>query len=621
MNAVIGLAGLLGETNLTSEQRDYVDTIRYSGETLLTIVNDILDFSKIESGKLEVEMMLFDLRECIEHTFDLLSEKAAEKDLDLYYTVGEGTPAEIISDPIRVRQILVNLVSNALKFTQKGEVEVSLEAEQLQDGRYEVHFCVRDTGIGIAPERMDRLFQAFSQIDSSISRNYGGTGLGLAISKKLTELLGGRIWVESKQNVGSQFHFSFSCEAVDKPLPLYLQVNEEFKGRRVLLIAEYESSRKILTQSLTRWGMEVLSMNSLPEAVDRTSFGEKFDLAILDIASTVEWPLLTLLKQAGTEQDMPIFFYCSTYLKSDKDPLITAYLAKPIKPLQLFDRLHYVFDAPHSGSTVEEVLDKDASTTLLNIRILVAEDNVVNQKVVLQILRSLGYRADVAANGREVLEMLRKVRYDVVLMDIQMPEMDGFEATQRIRQGEHGNYQPYIIAVTANAMKGDCERCLEAGMEDYVSKPVKKDALHQALKRMVKSRMDFVDNDPITEVHNVTEGTIDLSSLISLRELQEPNEPDVVLEVINSYLEHSQVTMEALTLAIEQRKSSDLEFYAHSLKSSSSIFEAKLLMPLCAELEKKGQQGLWDGVPEVFEQVQSQYAAVVQALKDFKKTQ
>lgn len=615
MNAVIGFAGLLSETKLTPEQRIYVDTIRSSSDTLLTLINDILDFSKIESEKLELEMVSFDLRECLEHIFDLVSEKAAQKDLDIYYTVTEDTPPEVVSDSTRIRQILFHLVSNAIKFTEKGEVEISLEAKRLRRNQYELHFCVRDTGIGIPADEVDKLFQPFSQLDISMSRNYGGTGLGLAISRRLAEFLGGRIWVESELGVGSKFHFSFPCKASDKSLAAYLQSSRALKGKRALLVTEYESSRKILTQYLECWGMEVLSVQTLPEVVNRISFGEKFDLAILDLKSTLEWPLLTLIKESARDENLPIFFYSYTYLKSSKTPYIDCYMTKPIKPLQLFSRLHELLGA--SSLAVEEEMAEEDPTTILNIRVLVAEDNVVNQKVTVQILRSMGYRADVAANGREVLEMLRKVRYDVVLMDVQMPEMDGLEAARRIRRGEHGSYQPYIIAVTANALKGDRERCLEAGMEDYVSKPVRKHELYKAFRKVLKNIAVF----SYANEHMVSDnsaGEVNLDSIIALREMQGSNEQDIVLDLIDTYLENSPNTMESLRLAIEKLNSSEMQFYAHSLKSSSSTFEATRLMQFCAELEKRGRQGLWDGVTEIFKQVQERYAAVVHELKDFK---
>ncbi len=613
MNAVIGFAGLLSETKLTPEQRIYVDTIRSSGDTLLTLINDILDFSKIESENLELEMVSFDLRECLEHIFELVSERAAQKNLDIYYTVREGTPPEVISDSTRIRQILFHLVSNAIKFTEKGEVEISLEAKRLRRDQYELHFCVRDTGIGIPADELDKLFQPFSQLDISMSRNYGGTGLGLAISRRLTELLGGRIWVESELGVGSRFHFSFPCKADDKPLPAYLKISRALKGNRVLLITEYESSRKILTKFLECWGMEVLFVQTLSEAVNRISFGEKFDLAILDLTSTLEWPLLTLIKESARGENLPIFFYCYTCLKSSKTPYIDCYMTKPIKPLQLFNRLHEILGV----SSLEEEIAEEDPTTILNIRVLVAEDNIVNQKVTVQILRSMGYRADVAANGREVLEMLRKVRYDVVLMDVQMPEMDGLEAARRIRQGEHGSYQPYIIAVTANALKGDRKRCLEVGMEDYVSKPVRKHELLRAFRKVLKNMAVFnYANDYMVSGNSGSE--VNLDSLISLREIQSPNEQDIVLELIDIYLETSVSTMESLRLAVEQLNSSDIQFYAHSLKSSSSTFEATRLMQLCVELEKRCRHGLWDDVTEIFKQVQERYAAVVHELKDFK---
>ncbi|HYC21401.1 MAG TPA: response regulator [Candidatus Bathyarchaeia archaeon] len=498
MNAVIGMTGLILDTPLSGEQRDFVETIRQSGDALLSIINDILDYSKIESGQIELERQTFDLRSCIEECLDLLAHKAAEKRLDFAYVCDQQVPAAILGDLARLRQILVNLLGNAIKFTDAGEVVLSVTSIQRPDGEVELQFSVRDTGVGIPADRRDRLFRSFSQVDASTTRKYGGSGLGLAISKRFAELMGGRMWVESTPGVGSTFHFTivapevadFCREEVTTPDPAILS------GKRVLIVDDNATNRYLLARQTSSWGMEPRTAASAGEALSFLLAGERFDLGILDllmpdmdgielaraIRATHDAAVLPLVLLSSVGQ--PLAMLRSARDSIDRRVLFSVVLTKPTRPARL---LLAVTEAC-TGKVSPEVSRESPRVgqrlaERLPLRILVAEDNRVNQKVALKILERMGYRADVAANGREVLEALERQSYDVILMDVQMPEMDGLEASRQICARWSRAERPQIIALTANAMQEDREVCVAAGMDDFLIKPLVTDALVKALER------------------------------------------------------------------------------------------------------------------------------------------
>jgi PAS domain S-box-containing protein len=492
MNGVIGMTSLLLDSRLDQEQREYAETIRHSGEGLLTIINDILDFSKIESGRLEIEREAFGLRECIEGTLDLLAPQFAAKHLDLLYEIADGVPGQVRGDATRLRQIVVNLLGNAVKFTAKGEVVLSVRAQQAADGRTELVFAVRDTGIGIPSEAMGRLFQSFSQVDASTTRRFGGTGLGLVISKRLVEIMGGRMWVESEVGKGSTFFFTLAVESLpSKPRPYLGTGVGNLAGKRLLVVDDNATSRRILTTLATGWGMSTRAASSGEEALGWIRENEAFDVAVLDMQMpAMDGGMLAIeIRRHRSVGQLPMVMLSSLgHRGSIADPtLFAVYLTKPTKSSQLFETLVEVLEAREfEEARIFQPADLPAAPAKHSERVLIAEDNAVNQKVALYILAKLGYRADVAADGKEVLEALGRQSYDIILMDVHMPEMDGLEATRRIRQANAAD-RPWIIALTANAMYGDRELCLAAGMDDYISKPIKPEEMASALGR-VKSR-------------------------------------------------------------------------------------------------------------------------------------
>ena len=501
MNAIIGMSGLLMDTPLNRDQREYAEIIRNSGDALLTIINDILDFSKIEAGKMELESQPFELQACVEGALDLVATRAAEKGLDLAYMMDDDLPAAIFGDVTRLRQILSNLLTNAVKFTEKGEVVLTVESGEGREARGAstlprplrptLHFAVRDTGIGIPPDRVSRLFQSFSQVDASTARKYGGTGLGLAISTRLCEMMGGTMWVESEVGQGSTFHFTIVVQTAPDfaTRPRIHGEQPQLSGRRVLIVDDNDTNRLILIRQTRAWGMLARDTASPREALEWIRRGDPFDVAILDL-SMPEMDGLTLAAEIRRQRDARelALIICSSLGRREattEDLGITAFLMKPLKQSQLFDTLAGILGgpaAPAQPQASKPQLDPEMAKKL-PLRILLAEDNAVNQKLALRLLGQMGYRADLAGNGLEVIQAVERQPYDVVLMDVQMPEMDGLEATRQICSRWAKDRRPRIIAMTANAMQGDREMCLAAGMDDYISKPIHMNELVEALSR------------------------------------------------------------------------------------------------------------------------------------------
>nr|WP_229311546.1 hybrid sensor histidine kinase/response regulator [Larkinella rosea] len=494
MNGVLGMTYLLQETELSEEQHEYVDTIHQCGTNLLGVINDILDFSKIESGSLELELQDVDLRHCIEDVLDLFASKAAEMELDLVYEIEHQVPTQIIGDSLRLRQILINLVGNAIKFTERGEVFVSIGLHQrLSDQDLELVFRVRDTGIGIPTDKLQRLFKAFSQVDSSMTRRYGGTGLGLAISERLVHLMGGTITVDSEVGIGTTFTFTIQCQISQQVQRQYVFFNTgENDGKRILLVDDNPTNLTILKAHLEHWRLVVVAAGSGKQALALMTQESPFQLVITDM----QMPEMNGVQFAkairGRNLSVPIILLSSIGEETRKSSpdLFSAVLTKPVKQQQLFDLVQKQLKQSGELQAVSTKPTHHALSESFSIeyplQILVAEDYPANQKLALNILSKLGYQAHLAQNGSEVLDLFQRRFYDVILMDVQMPEMNGLEATIRIRQ--QSGAQPTIIAMTANAMADDREACLQAGMDDYIAKPIVIEELKSALQQAALQR-------------------------------------------------------------------------------------------------------------------------------------
>lgn len=489
LNGVIGMTSVLATTSLDQEQTTLVDTIRRSSDSLLVILNDILDLSKAESGKLGLELQPINLRDVVEESIELIAHKATQKGLELTYYIEDKTPVYLIGDELRLRQILVNLTSNAVKFTDVGAIHVHVESTQLDTQRYRLHFAISDTGIGIDKAQLEQLFQPFHQADSTNTRKYGGTGLGLAISKRLCELMGGEIWVESERGKGSTFHFAIIAEINSDQAEEKWDIATAGKQRTVLLAIEQSKTSDILIHYLEKWNIPILKPNSLNEFYTLAQKTEGYHVIITDITpwglSIVE--IVTELQKLGIKPSIILLAaICEEIREKANQAGIQTILYKPIKPKLLLEAIKENLPSPSIAPVVVAEAHKTTNNPslahLIPLRILLAEDNAVNQKVATRMLNRLGYEADVVDNGIKAVESVQRELYDIVFMDVQMPEMDGLEATRRIRQDESIT-QPYIIAMTAAAMQLDKEKCLEAGMNDFISKPARLEDLTNAIQR------------------------------------------------------------------------------------------------------------------------------------------
>ncbi len=496
MNGVIGMTTLLLDTPLNAEQRDFVEIIHSSGDSLLTIINDVLDFSKIESGKIDLETHPYNLRQCVEEALELLAPKAAEKKLELVAFINPAIPPVVVGDVTRLRQVIVNLVSNAVKFTAKGEVVVSVLAKAgVKPSELRLHFTVADTGIGIPREKQDRLFQYFSQVDSSTTREFGGTGLGLAISKRLTELMGGTMSMESEEGKGSTFHFSIMVRPGVDEAPVWQRGSSALRGKRLLLLEDSAAQRRLLAQFAQIWGFEIVEAESVA-AVETAlqSSARRFDLLLFDyeLLGTDAETIVACLRGLPGATGAKLLLLSAHRLRASggRVPVVHGFVGKPIRPAVLLESLvRAVTGVSQQEKRLATVSPFDAGgrslADRLPLRLLVADDNAVNQKVALMLLKRFGYNADAVGNGVEVMQVLETKIYDIILLDVQMPEMDGYEAARRIcaKWATLEHKRPRMIAMTGNAMQGDRERCLAAGMDDYISKPVQVDELKATLER------------------------------------------------------------------------------------------------------------------------------------------
>ena len=616
MNGVIGMIALLFDTELTDEQREYVEGVRSSADALLTIINDILDFSKIEAGKLELDHHPFEIHACLEEALDLLGPKAAEKKLDLAYNVDDAIPKILVSDVTRLRQILVNLIGNAVKFTNAGEVIVEVKPathgqRTLEPGhehdasqathpeQWLLHFSVRDTGIGIPLDKQHRLFKSFQQVDASTTRHFGGTGLGLAISKRLVELMGGRIWVDSDAGKGSTFHFTILAHggAATTPPP-WQNPQPQLTGKHVLVAEDGASNARILRHRLQLWGMKVTTVATTAEVLAAIAGSPPCDAVILDLQlpGTDGFALAREIRKLPRGRFLPLLFLSATRLRTDDfhaaDLEVFQLVHKPIRPGQLLESLCRALSVQvqrDKKSTFTPGLDSDFARRL-PLRILLADDNPINQKVGLSVLTKLGYQADLASNGHEVIKALEQRPYDVLFLDVQMPEMDGLECTRILCQRWTRDKRPVVIAMTGNALMGDREKCLAAGMDDYISKPVRVADLQATLERWGPTKMVKHDTSYfLRHPDSLSPGLLDEDVIAELREMPPTNGISMLRELIDLYIESAPTRVAQIAQSTEDAKK--LAFHAHALKSMSLNMGARRIVELSQQLETLGNSG------------------------------
>ena len=611
MNGVIGMTRILLDTELTPEQRHYAEATRSSADSLLMVINEILDYSKIEADKLELEVIDFDLRLTIEDMIDVLSITASQKGLELACEVHHEVPSRLRGDPGRLRQILINIAGNAIKFTEKGEVAIRIALEKEDEVSATVRFTVSDTGIGIPQDKMDFLFQSFSQVDTSTTRKYGGTGLGLAISKGLVELMDGEIDVESKEGKGTTFEFTIDLEKQTEDHDAETVVPADILHKRILVVDDNQTNREILRIQLQYWGCSVEEVSSGQEALEELhraiTDGKPFDIAVVDMQMpgmdgvdlgriikgdpALENTILIMLTSMGQYGDAA----------KAKEIGFAAYLSKPVKNSQFYDVLVTV-SGLGAGQTDEgggPIVTKHsaAETRKNNIRILLAEDNSINQEIALNILDKLGYRADAVPNGREVLKSLEKIPYNLVLMDIQMPEMDGFAATREIRNPQSAirDHKIPVIAMTAHAMQSDRDACIEAGMDDYVSKPISPKKLSEAIERWTGNdeESDFLSDDEVGEDDAAPDNETDENPPIDLDSALERamGNKDFLDKMINGFIKSMPEQIESLRGLIKQEDGDALRKGAHSLKGASANLSMSGLSAAAFRLEQMGRDG------------------------------
>jgi two-component system sensor histidine kinase/response regulator len=626
MNGVLGMTELLLETDLNEQQKKFCNTVHRSGKALLHVINDILDFSKVEAGKMELEALDFNLREAVEEVMELLAETAHRKGIELLMEIAPGTPALLNGDPNRLRQVLTNLVGNALKFTERGEVFVRLSVrEQVGDGVI-LDFEVRDTGIGMTPDACTRIFESFTQADGSTTRHYGGTGLGLAISKRLVEMMGGELTVTSQLTQGSVFRFHVHMLIREERSGH--RVPDVLRGMRVLIVDDNDTNRTILEHQTAAWGLRHASASGgkqalamLRIAVDQN---DPYDLAVLDMhmPGMDGITLARAIKGDRLLDDTPLIMLTSVGGDGDARRArvsgIHSYLHKPVRQSDLYNALLGAVQMPVQVAAATS--PEPRAVMLGSIRLLLAEDNPVNQEVAISMLEMLGCRCDLAANGVEVLAALERADYDVILMDCQMPEMDGFEATAEIRRREQsapGQHVP-IIAVTANAMEGDREQCLQAGMDDYLSKPFSRVQLLEVLSRwfgQAAADAAHEQQERPAAANDDAAASLDAGALSNIRSLQQAGKPDILARVIDLYLADCPGVMNQLRSAIAAGDAGQVRQLAHRMKSGSANLGALRMAELCKQLEQLGHGGELGDAAALLQRIETEFRQVVAALQ------
>ncbi len=621
LNGVIGMTGLLIETDLTQEQREFAETIKTSGDALLTLINDILDFSKIEAGKLELETTGFDLRLLLEGVGDLMAGRAQQKGLEFISMIAPDIPASVTGDPGRIRQILLNLTGNALKFTHEGEISISVNPEMETDTHVHLRFSVRDTGIGIPADKLKTIFEAFTQADASTTRKYGGTGLGLSISSRLVSLMGGKIGVLSREGSGSEFWFTLTLEKQNK-LASH-STAKSIKNIRILAVDDNSTNRRLISLFLESWQSRYSVVTGGAEALEKlreaTRNGDPFKIVILDMQmpvmdgeelggkiledAEIESPRLVVMSSSGVRGDAARLHHLG----------FSAYLTKPVKQSQLFDCLTTVNGLDSVTKKVPLVTRHTLKESRkIGIKILVAEDNPVNQLVAVKILEKLGYKADVAGNGVEALDAFGKTPYDVIFMDCQMPVMDGYAASRAIRSGEEKDLKKkvVIIAMTANALKGDRDKCIRAGMDDYMSKPISPNTVSEILNKW--SSKTHVEDE-------IGSGEVLLAdAAFNRRKLEEDfgDDLETIQELIQLFVVTARSNLDDLSTAISENSPSKVRILAHTLRGSALNIGAGALGNTCERLEKLSSSGDLTNSNILLEVVKTEFSRLSAHLTD-----
>jgi signal transduction histidine kinase/HPt (histidine-containing phosphotransfer) domain-containing protein len=631
MNGVIAMVGLLMETQLTAEQRGYLETIHASSDALLTIINDILDFSKIEAGKLELNPHPFNLRAGIEETIDLMAAKAYEKNLDLVCDIADEIPETIVGDPLRLRQVLTNLLSNAIKFTKSGHIFLTVRtvgSDVCADGKsnLRLQFSVTDTGIGLSAESLARLFKPFVQAEAGTAQKFGGTGLGLTISKRLVELMGGKIWAESVATRGSTFHFTIGAaiEADATPFPLAGR-QEKLAGLRILIVDDNAASRSALEDRFARWGMTCKSAENSLSALEIFKSEETFDLALMDaqMPGVDGFTLAAEIHQLPRIGLLPIVLLVPLGVRleppqSVRIPFIS-YAAKPVKTNQLFEAVRRSLTntkAPTEKLPSPKTDVRKAPAQPLQI--LLCDDNSINQKVATRILQQIGYKPDVVANGLEALDALDRKKYDFVFMDVMMPEMDGLEATREIRRrqkdhaSENYNSRIVIIAMTAQAMQGDREKCLASGMDDYLAKPIRPSDVSNMISKWTASQNESKPpSTPASVEFSTPDGPpVEMDRLAELAD----GDKNTITELVDLFNKQTTRQLSQLETAVRANKAEEVRHLAHSCKGASATMGMAPLAAIFYELEKMGRAGSLNGAEPLLAAAASEFKRVQEFL-------
>ena len=634
MNGVLGMTELLLNTELSDRQRGFAQTIQRSGDSLLGIINDILDFSKIEAGKLMIDTYDFNLRNMIEETAGMMAERAHIKGLELAPVLPVDLPVALSGDSNRLRQILVNLLGNAIKFTDRGEVVIRVDVLEQTKDKISLRFEVADTGIGITPEIQARIFDAFSQADGSTTRRYGGTGLGLAISRRLVELMGGEMGVNSEQGKGSAFWFTISFKRQTAKKYKGLHPAESLRGMRILIVDDNATNREILTNQAIAWGMQNGIAENGEQALEMLRNaalkGEAYDIALLDWHMP-EMDGIELARRLRSDSQIPemhLIMLSSAAFDEEAAKATNAgihrYLNKPVRQSELYDCLINTMSTPGAGNLQTDDAQTKEVGAIFDAHILLAEDNLVNQEVALNMLELMGCQVHIVENGKEAVKAAAKTGFDLILMDYHMPVMDGLTATAKIREqeqaGSNSRHVP-IIALTADVQKGMQEQCLTVGMDDFLSKPFTQDELQAVLSLWLDQHKESTDpkatvRSTAPDEQKETEPVLEQETLERIRALQRPGKPNVLSKIINLYLENSPGLIETVRKSVEQGDGAALCEAAHSLKSSSANLGAVSMAAVCKKLEDMGRDGRTDAAKALIGRIESEYKSVSTALAD-----